>query len=178
MRKTQGESVYVLLAPGFEETDVTEATSVLRRSGRAVVLVGLTAGPIRGAHGLLLVPDRTLSEVEKRIPGALVLPGGAAGAQRLGADPRVHAIMQRVFNHGGTILALDTSHMVLNQAGLPNVGKPDAHLTPGFAIPRMDKSAPATTNAGQGQVLLGQNSETVQDSVALLASLLHPAVKP
>ena len=41
--------VYVMLAPGFEEVDVSTVTCSLRRAGFSVTVVGLTAGLVRGA---------------------------------------------------------------------------------------------------------------------------------
>jgi len=172
MQNVKGDGVFVLLAPGFEETDVTMATSILRRSGHSVVLVGLAAGPIRGAHGLLLVPDRPLSEVVEHIPRALVLPGGARGAQRLGAEPRVHVLLHRVFARGGYVLALDASQKVLRHAGLPETRdwSPVSPRQAASTGPDLDRAA--TRVAAHGRVILGLSSDAVKESATELALLL------
>lgn len=127
MQRARKGQVFVLLAPGFEESDVTTVTRTLRRVGFPVVLVGLTAGPLRGAYGLSLALDGTLSEAEVDQPQAVVLPGGVQGARQLYADPRVHALLRRVVDQGGYVMALDAAYMVLQGAGIVGeVGKGSA----------------------------------------------------
>jgi 4-methyl-5(b-hydroxyethyl)-thiazole monophosphate biosynthesis len=107
-----------LLAPGFEEADVSTVTRTLRRSGFRVAVVGLTAGPVRGAYGLSLAPDWALSEVENERPRAIVLPGAMQAARKLNADPRVHTLLHRVVDQEGYVVAFDTAYTVLRSAGL------------------------------------------------------------
>lgn len=115
---TVKDGVYVMLAPGFEETDVSTVTRTLRRSGFLVAVVGLTAGPLRGAYGLSLASDGALSEVEKESPRAVVLPGGVQASRKLGADPRVHGLLRRVVGQGGYVVAIDNAYTVLRSAGV------------------------------------------------------------
>ena len=65
--------VVILLARGFEEVDVSAVTRILRGSGFSVSVVGLTAGPTRGAYGLSLVADCALGEVDAELTNFPVL---------------------------------------------------------------------------------------------------------
>ena len=118
MPKRRKPRISVLLAPGSEETDVLAVTRTLREARFPVVVVGLTANPTPGAHGLSLVPDKTLSGVKAEDFQAVVLPGGERGVGQLNADPRVHAFVRQVAAQGGVILALGEAEQVVQIAGV------------------------------------------------------------
>jgi 4-methyl-5(b-hydroxyethyl)-thiazole monophosphate biosynthesis len=118
MQRSKKGRIFILVAPGFEEADVSAVTRTLRRSGLPVAVVGLAAGPIRGNYGLALKPDVILSETEPEFPSAVVLPGGSQGAQRLNAEPRVHTLLRQVIGQGGYVMALDAAYMVLRSSGV------------------------------------------------------------
>jgi putative intracellular protease/amidase len=171
--------VLVLVAPGFEEADVSTVTRTLRRSGLSVAVVGLTAGPVRGAYGLSLVPDLTLSEVDIERPRAVVLPGGVQGSRRFNADPRVHLLLRQVAGQGGYVLAIDTAYTVLCSAGA--LGRGEAG--PGNGAGEETGEGPALGWRGEavvservsvkGPVIFGQDSGAAQEAALALASLLE-----
>ncbi len=169
-----------MLAPGFEETDVSTVTRTLRRSGFLVAVVGLTAGPLRGAYGLSLASDGALSEVEKESPRAVVLPGGVQASRKLGADPRVHGLLRRVVGQGGYVVAIDNAYTVLRSAGVlyrdgsqpgnGSLGDSDAgpiHAWTGGLAP----GAPGRVVV-DGQVIFGRDSGSAQEAALILASFL------
>jgi 4-methyl-5(b-hydroxyethyl)-thiazole monophosphate biosynthesis len=169
-----------MLAPGFEEADVSTVARSLRRSGFSVAVVGLTAGPIRGAYGLSLASDLALSEVEMESPQAVVLPGGVQASRQLGADPRVHHLLRRVVGRGGYVVALDTAYTVLrsawvlhsdgSQSGNGSMGDPGAGPAHAWSdgIPLQ---APGRVVV-DGQVIFGRDSDSAQEAALTLASLL------
>jgi 4-methyl-5(b-hydroxyethyl)-thiazole monophosphate biosynthesis len=169
-----------MLAPGFEETDVSTVTRSLRRSGFPVVVVGLTAGPVRGAYGLSLASDGALSEVETESPQAVVLPGGIQASRQLGADPRVHGLLRRVVGRGGYVVALDTAYMVLRSAGVlhgegsrsGNGSFGDSGLGSGPVWPGgVPLQAPSRVVV-DGQVIFGRDLGSAQEAALTLVSLL------
>jgi 4-methyl-5(b-hydroxyethyl)-thiazole monophosphate biosynthesis len=172
--------VYVLLAPGFEEADVSTVTRSLRRTGLPVAVVGLTAGPIRGAYGLSLASDLTLSEVETESPQAVVLPGGVQASRHLGADPRVHGLLRRVVGRGGYVVALESAYTVMRSAGVPCSEEPhsdngsleDPGTGPAPAWPGGIPLQAAERVAVDGQVIFGRDSGSAQEAALTLASLL------
>jgi putative intracellular protease/amidase len=180
--------VFVLLAPGFEETVVSIATRTLRRQGISVALVGLAAGPVRGAYGLSFVPDKALSEVERRYPQAVVLPGGLQATRHLCADPRSPAMVRQVLDHGGYILVMDTAYIVLQKMGLLATieSPPEARIGletggssssgwQGQSLCRVGVVAPsaAVQLLLGGQVVFGRNSGSALEAVFTLTSLLE-----
>jgi putative intracellular protease/amidase len=157
--------ILVLVASGFEEADVSTVTRALRRSGLAVALVGLTAGPVRGAYGVSLMPDWVLSEVETQPPRAVVLPDGVQGIRQLATDPRVHRLLHQVVDQGGYVVALGTSDTVLHHAGVLDMHAPGSENDSG-------KRRPSRQVLMEGQVIWAQDAEAAQEAARTLASLL------
>jgi len=163
--------VFVLLAPGFEEADVSTVTRILRRSGLAVAVVGLTTGPIRGNYGLSLAPDAPFSEVEATPPTAVVLPGGIQGVKRLSAEPRVHALLHQVISRGGYVVALDEAYMVLRSAGVLDEGGEGLAEKP--VIRRCGEGSLSERVVVEGPVVFGRDSGAAQEAALTLVALLE-----
>lgn len=168
-RSGKGE-VFVLLASGFEESEVSTVVRTLRRSGLPVTVVGLAAGPVRGAYGMSLAPDSALSEVEAELPQAIVLPGGVQGTRQLNADPRVHAFLRRVVEQGGYVVALDMAYMILHSARVLNGS---TKLIEGTGFRWQGETPPPGRVVVEGQVIFGRDSGTAQESALTLAAVLE-----
>ena len=164
--------VFVLLAPGFEERDATTVACTLRRSGLPVALVSLMAGPVRGANGLSLLPDATLSEAEAEVhqPLAVVMPGGLQGSRHLNADPRVHALLRRVVSEGGFVAALDAAYTVLRYAGLLD------DLTQGSLSLPEEALLSSSRVVVEGTTIFGRDSGTAQETALTLVAAIQGAM--
>jgi len=110
--------VLVPLAEGFEEIEATAILDVLRRAGVEVVLAGLRPGPTTGSHGITLVPDVSLDDVDPLDFDMLVLPGGMPGTTHLMEDERVLAAVRALHGRGRTTAAVCAAPMVLARAGI------------------------------------------------------------
>jgi 4-methyl-5(b-hydroxyethyl)-thiazole monophosphate biosynthesis len=163
--------IFILLAPGFEEMDVTTIAGTLRRAGFPVALVGLAAGPIRGAYGLLIAPDKALSEVEADRPRAIVLPGGIQGTRLLNSEPRVHALLRQAAEGDGYLLAIDTAYTVLVQCRLlPWHGKTPP-LAPGVEWP--GTMCPSQCIWIDGRIIFCRSSNASREAALTLAASLE-----
>ena len=56
--------VYVLLAPGFEESEAIVPTDLLRQGGLETALVSLSGPTVTGGHNITVQADLELSQVE------------------------------------------------------------------------------------------------------------------
>ncbi len=110
--------VLVPLAEGFEELEAVTLIDVLRRGGIAVHVAGLAPGPVRGAHGIALVPDCGLEQVDAGSLAMIVLPGGQPGTDNLKRDPRILALVRELEASGRTVAAICAAPMVLAAAGV------------------------------------------------------------
>jgi len=91
--------VLIPLAPGCEEIEAVTLIDILRRAGIEVVAAGLGEGPVRGSHGIALLPDCTLDEArqgESRHFDMIALPGGMPGMTHLKNDPRIIALLKEM----------------------------------------------------------------------------------
>jgi len=110
--------VLVPLAEGAEELETVTIVDVLRRAGAEVVLAGLAEGPVTCSRGVVLVPDAPLEGQRAADFDAVVLPGGAGGAQRLRDDPRVQAILRAAWSAERVVAAICAAPIALQPAGV------------------------------------------------------------
>ena len=111
--------VYVLLAPGFEESEAVVPTDLLRQAGLETALVSLSGPTVSGSHGITLCADLELSQVDLSNAEMLVLPGGLGGVEALWADDRVSTLIQEAAGKGVWLAALcaaPTRHSQLGKA--------------------------------------------------------------
>jgi 4-methyl-5(b-hydroxyethyl)-thiazole monophosphate biosynthesis len=165
------EQILILLAPGFEESDAIAVARRLRQAGLSVVLVGLSANPMRGAYGLSLAPDQTLSQVEADAPRAVVLPRGKAATWQLAGDPRVHALLHRVLARGGYVVALGLTYTILQSAGaLAPAGEV---VTETLSMLWDGEGLDGDRTAVEGQVVFSEAAGSTRQSAWALVSLLQ-----
>jgi 4-methyl-5(b-hydroxyethyl)-thiazole monophosphate biosynthesis len=161
MSSSTKKTVLVPLAQGFEEIEATVIVDVLRRAGVEVIVAGLARGPVTGAHGITLVPDCALDEVDAAELAMIVLPGGMPGAQNLKADERVLDLVRALESSGRAVAAICAAPMVLAAAGVRHGRRATAY--PSFrdrladaevvAEPRVVRSGPVITSQGVGTAL-------------------------
>lgn len=84
--------VYVMLADGFEETEAIEPIDILKRGGVDVVTVGVKDKTVTGAHGITIITDIGIEEVDPENMELLMLPGGM-GHEILDASNEVHGLI-------------------------------------------------------------------------------------
>ena len=112
--------IIVIVADGFEETATIVLLNSLRQAGLCVKSVGLTSGLVGSAHGVRLMPDLTLADLEHlantTFISAVVLPEGRQSLSRLEADPRVHRLLRQVITQRGQIVTSCEGLRVLRAA--------------------------------------------------------------
>ena len=100
------KTVLVLFAEGSEELEAVTVVNILRRAAITVTLAGLSAGPLHGSRGTVLLPDTTLDEALKHSYDMVVLPGGQPGTNNLKADARVLQLVQMMTQQGHYVAAI------------------------------------------------------------------------
>lgn len=86
-----GKIVFVLWGAGCDEWTAVTFVIMLRATGIAVKLVGVSGRQVRGAHGLALTPDYTLSQAVPLAHQAacVVIPCPTGSLVRFTKDPRL-----------------------------------------------------------------------------------------
>jgi len=79
--------VAVHFAPGFEEVEGLTVVDILRRANIQTVMVGVhNEKVVEGSHGIKIVVDKLLEEVDYEKLDMIVLPGGQPGTKNLEAN--------------------------------------------------------------------------------------------
>ena len=128
--------VVVPMAEGFEEIEFVTIVDILRRAEVEVVTASLgkrngdgsagrggaadedEVGAVRGSHGIRIVPDASIDEIDPEDFDAVVLPGGYPGFVHLGEDERVLDLVRRMDELGKYVAAICGAPSVLIKAGV------------------------------------------------------------
>ncbi len=119
------KSVLIIMAPGFEEIELTAPADILRRLGVEVTLASPGASSARGAHGIEVRADAPLGTLNAADYDAVVVPGGPA-AWDLCKDKAVLRLLRETHAAHKLIAAICAAPMVLAAAG---VLRPEQRVT-------------------------------------------------
>lgn len=111
------KSILVLMAPGFEEIELTAPVDILRRLGFSVLTAGLLVQRVEGAHGMVMEADALLQDVCAEKFDALVIPGGKA-SWLLRDTPAVLDLVRHMHAEKKLIAAICAAPLVLEAAGI------------------------------------------------------------
>lgn len=110
------KKILVLLADGFEESEMIVPVDVLRRAQFQVDLMSIGSKEVVSSHGIKITADQTFSDSGDY--DALFLPGGQPGTRNLMADERVLAMIRRFDQEGKIVSAICAGPTVLAKAGI------------------------------------------------------------
>ena len=109
------KTALVILAAGAEEMELSIIVDVLRRAGVKVTLAGLSgSAPVTCSRGLRVVPDVALGDVAGSFD-AVVLPGGAQGAENLASSPLVGRHLKSQWQRGRVVAAICAAPLALQR---------------------------------------------------------------
>lgn len=107
----------VPLADGFEEIEALTVVDVLRRAGLEVEMVGVVGSVIKGSHGVRVMVDKRLMEVNSKSYDAIVLPGGPA-YKILAKSTQIIDMIKDFSRNNKTIGAICAAPVILAEIGL------------------------------------------------------------
>lgn len=111
------KSALCLLVDGFEEIETVTPVDVLRRAGIEVTIAALADKTTTGKHGMQLVADTTLDEVDASDFDLLLIPGGP-GVAALRRDGRPAKLAAEFATKHKPVAAICAAPLVLLDAGL------------------------------------------------------------
>lgn len=109
--------VLVLVAPGFEEVELTAPVDILRRLGVEVTLAGVQSLVVEGAHGISLKTDMLLVDADAEQYRGVILPGGR-GAWTLRDTPAALAFVREMHRASQLVAAICAAPIALEAAGV------------------------------------------------------------
>ena len=115
-----GWTVAIIMASGFEETELTEPQRALLKAGATVKTVSPDQGLANGWHGKgwghFFPIDLQIGDVLGADYDALVLPGGERSVGKLTLNPHTKRIVGHFLDAGKPIAAIDQGVSLLAQA--------------------------------------------------------------
>lgn len=112
------KKVILLLAEGFEEIEALSIVDILRRANIDVTMVALGTLHVTGTHGVVVVADALLKEVDTNSFDMIVLPGGLPGATNLATDVNVQTLLRSFDAEEKAIAAICAAPYALHTAGV------------------------------------------------------------
>ncbi len=158
------KKVIVPLAQGFEEIEALTIVDILRRANVDVTMAALESLHVKGAHGIVVVADALLKEMNANNFDMIALPGGLPGATNLAADPTTQALLKEFDAKGKMIAAICAAPYALKTAG---VLKKSYTCYPGFQA----KIAQEGYNANDKVIRDGNVTTSQGPSTAMLFAL-------
>lgn len=122
--------LYILLATGFEETEMITPLDMLRRAGVDVQTVGITGKVVAGAHNISVTADILPDGVDFSAADGVILPGGMPGTTNLQSSDFVIDLVKTCYQNEKLVAAICAAPMILGELGLLD-GK-SATCFPGF----------------------------------------------
>ncbi len=166
--------VYILLGNGFEETEAIAPLDCLRRAGINVTTVGIDAGAITSAHGLVVMPDRSLeslTEAELAETELVMLPGGLGGVAAITGSEAAMSLIRYCAEQDRWIAAICAAPTILGGLGLldgrPATVYPGMESGLGAALPQY---APVVVS---GKIITGEAAGSAWEFGFALVSALR-----
>ncbi len=112
-------TVLFLLADGFEELEFVASYDILHRGEILVKTASISdKKEVSGAHGLIILADSLLQQMEGLPFDMLVLPGGTKGTERLLETPAVKSLLVKSYEAGKQIAAICAAPSALANADI------------------------------------------------------------
>lgn len=108
--------VLVPLASGFEEIEAITIIDLLRRADVEVVSACLDRRRVIGAHGIKILADMHIEDVDYRQYDMIVLPGGMPGAANLQNSKIIQELLGKFDNDNKFIGAICAAPIALDSA--------------------------------------------------------------
>lgn len=162
--------IYILLATGFEETEMIAPLDMLRRAGVPVQTVGITGKTVMGAHHIPITADILPEEIDYSALDGVILPGGMPGTTNLQNSGFVIDLVKTCYKNGKLVAAICAAPMILGELGLLD-GK-NAVCFPGFEEHLKGASILSVPAVTHGNIVTGKGAGAALDFGAALVNYL------
>lgn len=112
--------IYMLLGTGFEETEAVAPLDLMRRAGISIATVGISGKTITGSHGIPVVADLEIGEVDLTAMEGIILPGGLGGVASIRGSREAMELIRFAWSNGLLTAAICAGPTVLADLGIPD----------------------------------------------------------
>lgn len=124
MKKLEGRKVAILVANGFEQSEMTEPKKALEQAGAVAHIVSPQQNQVKGWQhkewGDAFAVDVPLDEADPGDYDALLLPGGQMNPDNLRIEPQAVAFAKAFFDAGKPVAAICHGPWLLVETGALN----------------------------------------------------------
>lgn len=164
-------SVYIFLAPGFEEIEGLTVVDLMRRADIPITTVSVGDSlTVTGAHNITVKADILLSEGAFSDAAMLILPGGAPGTCNLEACETLLNLLKQANAHGRYIGAICAAPMILGHLGFLKGRR--AACYPGFEKDLTGAELSYEPAVVDGHIITSRGLGTAIEFAAALITLL------
>lgn len=111
--------IYLFLATGFEDIEALAPLDIIRRAGLEIATVSITdEKTVLSAHGVGVVADALLNDVDLSDADMIVLPGGLPGSTNLDACGQLRSAILAHHAQGKPLAAICAAPMVYGHLGI------------------------------------------------------------
>lgn len=162
--------IYILTAPGFEEVEALAPVDLLRRAELEAVIAGVGSRMVTGSHGIQIISDMLVEEVDPETIDMLVLPGGMPGTLNLEKSPVVQKLIDHCVERGKWVCAICAAPSILGHKGLLE-GK-EAICFPGFESELAGAKLSASPVVRDGKIITAKGAGVAIDFGLMLVEVL------
>lgn len=165
--------VYIILGPGFEETEAVAPCDILRRGGVPVQFVGVGGTLITGGNGITVKADVSVEDMDLDRMDMIVLPGGMGGIRSMLASETVLSAVRYAQENGRYVAAICAAPTILAKLGVTD-GK-NATCYPGMEDEMGSAHMQPVSAVRDGKLLTGRAPGAALDFGYLLLETLKDA---
>ena len=107
------KNIAVILADGMEELEALTPVDVLRRASATVDTISIKDKIVTSSHGVGVVADKTLGDINLDLYDAIILPGGMPGAKNISENQTVVSAVKRALEQKRLVGAICASPAVI-----------------------------------------------------------------
>ena len=114
------KTIFAFLANGLEEVEALMVIDLLRRTKKLnVVMVSITDDLlVEGSHGIKILADKTIGEINWDEGDAIFLPGGIPGTPNLAACDELMEAVKKYNEEGKLLAAICAAPSIYSDLGL------------------------------------------------------------
>jgi 4-methyl-5(b-hydroxyethyl)-thiazole monophosphate biosynthesis len=146
----------MFLGTGFEETEAIAPLDLLRRANIEVKTVGLNGPVITGSHGIGVVADMEIGDLDISDAEMVILPGGLGGVASIRACSAAMDAVRTVWEAGKFTAAICAGPTVLADLGI-TAGK-NATCYPGCETGMGNANMVAEAAVRDGKLITGTSA--------------------
>lgn len=105
--------IAVIFADGMEEIEAITPVDILRRAGVTVNSVSVSGKEVKGSHGITVIADVSVEQVDFDDYDVFIIPGGMPGAVNISKNAKVIDALKSALNSGKVVGAICASPAVV-----------------------------------------------------------------